>query len=98
MKLQNRTILITGGTSGIGFELARRLLERGNTVVVTGRKPTRLAATREALPAVHAIESDVSDPVQIAALHDLVSTRFGAIDVLVNNAGVMRKLDLQDPT
>ena len=97
MELRNRTILITGGTSGIGFELARRLLERGNTVIVTGRDPARLAATRKALPRVRAIESDVADPRAIAALFATVSTEFPQLDLLVNNAGVMRKLDLQDP-
>ena len=97
MQLKNRTILITGGTSGIGFELARRLLERGNTVVVTGRDEAKLAATRVALPGVHAITSDVTDPASIAALHARIVTDFPDLSVLVNNAGIMRKIDLQDP-
>ena len=97
MELKNRTILITGGTSGIGFELARRLLERGNTVVVTGRDDARVAATRAALPGVHAITSDVSDPASIATLHARIAADFPHLSVLFNNAGIMRKLDLQDP-
>ena len=94
MKLQNKTILITGGTSGIGLELARQLLQRGNTVLVTGRDPEKLEATKEALPGVHGIQSDVSDPSAIEALHDSVVAKFPALDVLVNNAGIMRNLDL----
>ncbi len=97
MQLHHRTILITGGTSGIGLELARRLHERGNTVVVTGRDPERLAAVRSALPGVRAIASDVGDPASIAALFATVSAEFPSLDLLINNAGVMRKIDLQDP-
>lgn len=94
MKLQNKTILITGGTSGIGFELARQLLQRGNTIIVTGRDLEKLEATKKALPGVHGIQSDVSDPIAIKALHDSVLTKFPALDVLINNAGIMRNLDL----
>ncbi len=53
MKLEHKTVLITGGTSGIGLELARQLLGRGNTVIVTGRDQDRLAAATQALPAIH---------------------------------------------
>ena len=104
MKLEHRTILITGGTSGIGLELARQLLGRGNTVVVTGRDQDKLSAATKALPAVHTFRSDVSDPKAIAALHEAVLSRFPALDTLVNNAGIMRNLklnqerDLEDVT
>ena len=96
MKLQGRTVLITGGTSGIGLELARQLLGRGNTVIVTGRDAQRLEEAREALPGLNALQSDVSDPASIRALHDDVLARFPALDVLVNNAGIMRNLNLND--
>ena len=94
MKLDNRTVLITGGTSGIGLELARQLLARGNVVIVTGRDAQRLEAAKRALPSVHTIRSDVSDPGAIAALHDTVLAQFPLLDTLVNNAGIMRNLDL----
>ncbi len=94
MRLRDRTILITGGTSGIGLELSRQLVERGNTVVVTGRDPQKLAAAVRAVPGLHGFASDVGDPQAIAALHDDVLSRFPALDTLVNNAGVMRNLDL----
>ena len=97
MKLLQRTILITGGTSGIGFELARQLLARGNTVIVTGRDAQRLADARRRLPGLHGVVSDVADPVAIAALHAETTARFPALDVLVNNAGIMRNLDLTRP-
>ena len=94
MKLTKRTVLITGGTSGIGLELARQLHERGNTVIVTGRDHEKLDAVGRALAGVHAIQSDVSDPGAIMALYDTVIARFPALDTLVNNAGIMRNLDL----
>lgn len=95
MKLTNKTVLITGGTSGIGLELARQLRARGNVVIVTGRDPDRLAAAGRAVPGLHIFNSDVSDPTAIARLYEDVVTRFPALDVLINNAGIMRKLDLQ---
>jgi uncharacterized oxidoreductase len=94
MKLRKRTILVTGGTSGIGLELATQLLERDNTVIVTGRDQEKLDAVRRMLPGVHPFKSDVSDPGAIAALYDSVRAQFPALDTLVNNAGIMRNLDL----
>ena len=94
MKLQNKTILITGGSSGIGLELARQLLKAGNTVLITGRDPNRLARAQAALSGVHIYQSDASDPAQIRALCREVSARFPKLDVLINNAGVMRNINL----
>lgn len=94
MKLKQRTVLITGGTSGIGQELARTLLARGNTVIVTGRDRDRLAAASQVLPGAHTFQSDASDPAAIEALFKEVVARFPALDTLVNNAGIMRNLKL----
>lgn len=95
MDLRNRTIFITGGTSGIGLELARQLLARGNTVIVSGRTPERLAEAERALPGVHTLLSDVSDAASIEAGCRELLARFPRLDVLVNNAGIMRNLDLK---
>ncbi|AMR29397.1 short-chain dehydrogenase [Hymenobacter psoromatis] len=97
MELHQRTILITGGTSGLGLEFARQLLALGNTVLLTGRDPARLAQTQRELPQVHTFQSDVSDPAAIEQLYAQVTTHFPALSVVINNAGEMRKLDLQDP-
>ena len=94
MKLSQRTVLITGGTSGTGLELARQLLARGNTVIITGRDQEKLDAARRALLGVHALRSDLSDPAAIAALHAQVLAEFPALDTLINNAGIMRNLNL----
>ena len=94
MKLTTKTILITGGTSGIGLELAKQLLERGNTVLVTGRDPEKLEAARQSLPGLHTFQSDVSDPGAIKTLCGTVLAQFPMLDALINNAGIMRNLNL----
>ena len=76
MKLTARTILITGGSSGIGLELAGQLLARGNVVIVTGRSEQTLAETRRRHPDIHVFPSDVSDAESIRTLHDTVTMRF----------------------
>ena len=90
MKLERRTILITGGSSGMGFELAKQLLERRNVVIITGRDSAKLERAKRSLPGVHTFVSDVSDPDAIAALYDSVVAAFPSLDTLINNAGVMR--------
>jgi len=96
MDLKNNTILITGGTSGFGFEFAKRLLELGNTVIVTGRDETKLALTRKNLPAIHTFQSDVSDPKAITDLFAKVTQQFPKLNILINNAGQMRRMSLHD--
>lgn len=99
MKFENRTVLITGGTSGIGLELARQLLRRGNTILVTGRDLEKLDAAKRSLPSLHVFTSDVSDTDAITALHKDVLAQFPVLDTLINNAGIMRNLKLnQDRT
>jgi uncharacterized oxidoreductase len=94
MKMTGRTILITGGTSGIGLELATQLIARGNTVIVTGRDLDRLEVARRAVPGLHAFQSDVSDPTSIESLYKTVSGRFPAFNTLMSNAGTMRNIKL----
>ena len=94
MRTSGNTVLITGGGSGIGFELARQLQALGNTVIITGRDQARLDAAKKLLPQVHAFKSDVSDPTEITALQASVLAGFPALDTLINNAGIMRNLNL----
>ena len=94
MKLSQRTILITGGSTGIGLELARHLLDCGNTVILTGRDQEKLDAAKRTLPEVHVFRSDVSDLAAITVLHAGVLAQFPALDILINNAGIMRNLNL----
>ena len=93
MKLHHKVILITGGTSGIGYALAAQLLARGNTVIVTELDPVSLERTRIALPGVHVFQSDVSDAAAIVQLFDMVTSQFPTLDVIV----IMRSLDMNSP-
>lgn len=94
MKLSNNTILITGGTSGIGFTLATQLMALKNTVIVTGRDQSKLDETQRKIPGVHIIQSDVSDPDAIILLYKKVTKEFPELNIIVNNAGIMRKINL----
>lgn len=96
MKLSNDVILITGGTSGIGRELATQLSARGNTVIVTGRDRAKLERMKREAPAIDVIQSDVADAKAIVALYARVKNEFPALTMLVNNAGIMRKINLHD--
>lgn len=94
MKLSGNTILITGGTSGIGFELATQLSRHNNTVIVTGCDSSKLREVQQKLLGVHVYQSDVSDPAAIASLYQRVTTDFPDLNVLINNAGIMRMMSL----
>lgn len=89
MKTSGNTILISGGGSGIGLALAQRWHDAGNTVIVTGRNADKLAAATIGRPDMHAVALDVTDPAAIAAFAIQIVARFPALNVLVNNAGVM---------
>jgi uncharacterized oxidoreductase len=96
MKMSGNTILITGGASGIGFEFAAQLLKLGNTLIITGRDQRRLEDAQRKLPGIHTFQSDVSDPKATSLLFDAVVRKFPGLNVLINNAGIMRKINLQD--
>lgn len=85
MKFENRTILITGGASGIGLALAERLA-RKNKVVVCGRREEALAQARKR--GLETLRADVSTPQERVALVARATRDFPSLDVLVNNAGV----------
>jgi uncharacterized oxidoreductase len=97
MKLTGRTILITGGSAGIGLAFALKFLELGNTVIVTGRRQTALDEVKAKYPKLHTIQGDVAEPEQIAALAARVKAEFPKLDVLMNNAGIMLHKNLKVP-
>lgn len=96
MEIKNSTILITGGTSGIGLELVKQLTEKGANIIVTGRNLDALNETKKQFPKVHTFQSDVNKPQDIEQLYKQVTTQFSELNIIINNAGIMRNLDLQD--
>ena len=96
MQMTGNTILITGGTSGIGLELAMQLSALKNVVIITGRNQSKLDAIRHTHPDLIVMQSDVSDPIAIAKLQARITREYPKLNMLVNNAGVMRKINLQD--
>ena len=97
MKLSGRTILITGGSAGIGLAFALKFLDLGNEVIVTGRRQAVLDQVKANYPKLHTIQSDVADPKQIAGLAARVKANFPKVDVLMNNAGIMLHKNLKVP-
>jgi len=96
MKISANTILITGGSSGIGFEMAKQFVKLGNTVVITGRSASKLAEAQKRVPELKTIVSDVSQPAAIQALFAQVTREFPQLNVLINNAGIMKPINLHD--
>jgi uncharacterized oxidoreductase len=97
MKLTGRTILITGGSAGIGLAFALKFAELGNEVIVTGRRQKVLDEVKAKHPNLQAIRSDVADPAQIAALARNIKDNYPKLDVLMNNAGIMLHKNLKVP-
>lgn len=94
MKTSDNTILITGGGSGIGRELAHRWHDLGNTVIVVGRTLDALAKTASGYENIHAMTLDVAQAGEVERFANEVVERFPALNVLFNNAGIMKFEDI----
>ncbi|WP_218823026.1 SDR family NAD(P)-dependent oxidoreductase [Microbacterium sp. Yaish 1] len=91
---QHHAVLITGGGDGIGFGLARRYVERGDRVIVTGRREERLEAAAASVPGLETYANDIGSPEAREALAALIGSTMPDLDTIINNAGVQRRVPL----
>lgn len=94
MQTSGNTIFITGGAVGIGLALAEAFLRTGNTVIICGRRADKLAKAKDRLPELHTIVADITQPSEREQLLVTLQRDFPHVNVLVNNAGIQRFLDL----
>lgn len=87
MKIENAKILITGGSLGLGKDMAKLLIESGAKVAITGRNESRVKAAAEAIGAFP-IQADVANPEDIKDTFKKFMEKFGGLDCLINNAGI----------
>ncbi|CAB3853846.1 3-alpha-hydroxycholanate dehydrogenase (NADP(+)) [Achromobacter animicus] len=86
--LKGARVLVTAGAQGIGLAIARRFVDAGAEVHICDVDEHALKAAQESLPALSVSRTDVSDETQVLAMFEALGARWGALDVLVNNAGV----------
>ena len=98
MNIENKTILITGGGTGIGFSIAKKLSGKGNSIVLAGRREDKLKEAAAQLPNTSYVVADVTKEADVENLVLQVKKQFGGLDILVNNAGVVTAypLDSED--
>jgi uncharacterized oxidoreductase len=96
MNTSNNTVLITGGSAGIGFAIAKALSEKGNNVIITGRNQERLNAAAAKLNNVTAIACDVTNEEDVRTLTSRIELEFPQLNVLINNAGEAYAYQLND--
>ena len=93
MQISGNTILITGGTSGIGLELMKALLPHDNTILICGRREDRLLEIEKAHARVHTFACDVSKKAEREALYAWAVEHHPEVNMLVNNAGIQQDID-----
>ncbi len=96
MNLTSNTILVTGGSEGIGLALAERFLAAGNRVIICGRREDKLREAQAKYPELHIRVCDVAIEADRIALFHSVTSEFPNLNVLVNNAGIQRRFQFTE--
>jgi uncharacterized oxidoreductase len=96
MKLTGNKILITGGGSGIGYAMAERFVEEGNTVIICGRRESALSEAKEKLPSIITRQCDLATDAGRVELYEWISQEHRDLNVLVNNAGIQNWMAIDD--
>ncbi len=98
MKIEGNSVLITGGATGIGFALAQAFVKAGNKVLICGRRESRLKEARQELPQIQTKRCDLSKKAGREAFCNWVRENYEDLNILVNNAGIQRAIDLRRGT
>lgn len=93
MKLENNTILITGGSSGIGLELSKTLIQKGNKVIICGRSSEKLNVARNLVPGLITYQCDLSNSKECEDLALKIRENHSDLNILINNAAIVNKID-----
>jgi len=94
LNLTQATVLITGGTQGIGLGLAQRFLAAGSSVVITGRNAERIERLRQSMPGLHGWVSDIRSSEDREVLAARIEREIPWLNVVINNAGIQRRIAL----
>jgi uncharacterized oxidoreductase len=95
MELTGNTVLITGGTSGIGLEIARIFLEAGSKVIVCGRRVNLLTSLKSEFNGLETFAADLAQDSERVRLAEWVTQNYPELNVLVNNAGIQERVDVR---
>lgn len=98
MNLTGKTILVTGGGTGIGLAITEALLKKNNKVIICGRREQVLKDVKSNYPAIDYLVTDLRNPDQVKLLHNWTIKKFPDTSILVNNAGIQRALIFSNPT
>ena len=98
MRTNGNTVLITGGATGIGFALAEAFVKAGNSVLICGRRESKLQEARAKLPQIQTRQCDLSKKEDRESFCDWVRDNHEDLNILVNNAGIQRAIDLRKGT
>lgn len=95
MEFKANTVLITGGASGIGLALAERFIQAGSSVIICGRREDKLKEAQSKYPQLHIRVCNVANPAERTALFTWVTETYPGLNILVNNAGIQQRIQLQ---
>lgn len=94
MDISTNTVLITGGSNGIGLALAERFLNAGSIVIICGRRESKLKEAKDKYPKIHTFKCDTGNEIERLELFSKVIEQFPSLNVFINNAGIQRRIDL----
>jgi uncharacterized oxidoreductase len=96
MTFKNKSVLITGGSNGIGFGLAKRFMMAGSNVLITGRDENRLKKIKTDFPKINIFKNDLKIHTEREELSNYIVNNFSDLDILINNAGIQRRISLAE--